>query len=512
MLDTRHSLHRIARGWLRRAASRQAGIIQAPPALVDAVSEWVTSTVAITTQKQLEQTQQQEKAKVQDRRNSSLHDIIKKVKTGLKDKLGVKALWTLVDPAKPNTFGKEVILQTGILGFNMFGRGYTFTAFAQDFKEGSPNLLKKINLVEAYLDGKDPDTEAQEYEGKKTLQRLEQFIFPSAKASPMQSSAEREFDLSKYTEGWRYADIAFNSKYLAESQTHQLEKLLRQSQALALTMKQKLQGMTPEQRKGLDPILTSLNDSVEEHKAHIQDLKKGAKPSFTEIKVVLTLAQERSPKASWHPHKRLVTIFFPKSQDNWSLNDLRESIRHELQHMVQTLLQESLLVDTAGLPPIETLTPQYKQWLGQTNQSQYALEQAMADLDGQGVVRVDIGDGRTLKRKPQEFDFHALDDTEFFTRLQDSIQRFKKTLSLTPLEPKVKNNAIDLFTGKIPFPASHDSDWHAQITDLGGYENLRDFQIDPFFKELRRVPKARAKYDRAIKELRKALGYSGQVR
>ena len=81
------------------------------------------------------------------------------------------------------------------------------------------------------------------------------------------------------------------------------------------------------------------------------------------------------------------------------------------------------------------------------------------------------------------------------------------------LSGDTRNNAIDIWTGIIKRPETYDyrttDAWHDRYKELGGYEALKNIALHPFFDALRTVPSAKRKYTRALKEMRKALRYTG---
>ena len=110
--------------------------------------------------------------------------------------------------------------------------------------------------------------------------------------------------------------------------------------------------------------------------------------------------------------------------------------------------------------------------------------------------------GQRIRTKPQKVDFHALDDIEFFTRLQDSVDDAQRAMG--GLSGEVRDNAIDIWTGIIKRPETYDyrntGEWHDRYKELGGYDALKNIALDPFFGALRKVPSAKRKYTRALKE------------
>lgn len=107
-----------------------------------------------------------------------------------------------------------------------------------------------------------------------------------------------------------------------------------------------------------------------------------------QIRVVLRYNARVQAAGAWNPGMRQLDV---EVNENTSTRTIHRVIRHEAQHMAQTLLKEALGGVEAGLPSKRIRTPQYKQ-----------------DPSGGGAA-------------------HILDDQEFYPRLTDAIEEIRHT-------------------------------------------------------------------------------------
>lgn len=210
--------------------------------------------------------------------------------------------------------------------------------------------------------------------------------------------------------------------------------------------------------------------------------------------------------AFWREMDRLLWVRLPYGARPYELDHLGTSLRHELQHFAQTYLGYALMgIDDAGLtemmqkqrtprpgmPSRHVMTPEYTQH--QESPEAKALQQKL----------------RTQGIDPRGVDFHALDDIEFYTRLSDSIDRFKAAVQFGKPTRGQLNTVIKLWVGELPYPDlmggrfRHTEDWHDAMEALGGYELVKHFETDRFFLNLKRM--ARGKYQKAVSEFVKAV-------
>lgn len=128
------------------------------------------------------------------------------------------------------------------------------------------------------------------------------------------------------------------------------------------------------------------------------------------VKVILR-APDAKIGGSWNPSSRTLMVSVPQMRVLEAMGvkavtaDLYGFLRHELQHMSQWLIRMAVTesvnyidskrqtIPSAGMPPKKIMTPQWRQQGGESDTS------------------------------------HAMDDVEFFTRLSDSIDRAKRELA-----------------------------------------------------------------------------------
>ena len=492
----------------RRVASRytkRGGIIQAPPEMVEAVSAWVMSSVAATRLKSLRQKVKELQADIRGRKE--LSPFIAEAKRGASGGMGVRALYDLTIKSDNNLWSQAII--KGWNDRDAFSYRIKFKDFSKQYKEGNTWLLGKLASMEEFVDGKDWWTTNRVSELREAEAEFKGFLVPGGKRPIPSGGASKVFDVSKYMKGWRYADILTDPGRIRRSQLIQTQQQLKWFLNLDAGRK-----VFPAEIEDLEGKVEALSSG-----------SSGGEMAFKDVTVNLSFAGVNTPKASWTPIQRVVTVYYPAERNvggreriDSLMVDLVKSVRHELQHMAQTMLSETYQVTNAGLPQKDILTPTFKQWMNQPEEwfrerSEYLKkhrEVALQKLREEGAIDPTIR-GRRIRTDPRKIDFHALDDIEFFTRLQDSIEEAQR--ATRGLSGDVRDNALDIWTGVIKRPEMHDyphtGAWSAAYEELGGYDALKDISIGTFFKALKNVPSTRKKYQRALKEFRKELGYRG---
>lgn len=511
---------RVAERWVSDEPDkpRMAGVIQAPPAMVLAVSKWVQSTVAATELKASAEGHKAFMAKVKSRKSSPLVGKIKEVRQAIAKGMKVRGLYKLYSEEQKGLF-TLAHQNAPTFASEAFGGGYrlmNFKSFAAQYKQGNKWLAKVLDSFTLWSGARDGWTirTLKNYDDREAL--LRSYLAPGGKKPMTKGSGSKTFLISKYMKGWRYADILKDPKAIGRSRAHHAKKRLREFEKIWARRKQRRieRGRIP-----MDPVDTEdYNEDkgfLEAEIAEAESLQHGL--AFKEIPVTVYTHQDSRARASWNPSTYEIIIYFPQSTESWGMSGLVGSVEHELQHMAQTLLQRTFGVASAGLPKKDTLTPKFEQWMSQDEAwmkerpyERGRRDEAMQQLDEEGFIERDVGHGRKFRIPSQKIDFHALDDREFFTRLMDEIRTAKPMMA--DLKGKARNNAIDLYTYVLPIPQSNDKDWYEKVQALGGYDALDRVLSTPgrLFKALREVPSARKKYLRAVKEFRKALGYKGR--
>jgi len=505
-----------------RVASRymkRGGIIQAPPEMVKAVSAWVLSSVAAT--KLVEAQAEMKEKRGEVRARASLKPAIREVRNAISNGVKVRALYNMV-------MGDGGLWERAVISgwYDYEGAVQVrpkFSMFSKQYKAGNKWLTSKLDSMADFAAGRDFHTVDNQKRDEALIKELKGYLVRGGKTPIKAAGLTKVFPVSKYMKGWRYKDVLQDPARLAHSAGLQLLKTYKTEVAILKSMAAEGIAANPEKEAGIrDYLERRLRDALEEYQDGVEKLKaKGREAAFDDVTVFLTLDRSAIAYASWNRGKRLVTIHYPHQSMGYrgiesQMDDLIKAVRHELQHMTQTLLRESLGVMSAGLPGGGARTPDFKQWMKNPEDwftdapSFYRKERdtAMQMLRDEGAIDPSI-QGRRIRTKPQKVDFHALDDIEFFTRLQDSIDEGER--AMRGLSGEVRNNAIDIWTGIIKRPETYDyrdtGEWAAAYDALGGYDALGDIALHPFFGALRKVPSAKRKYTRALKELRKALGY-----
>ena len=125
-------------------------------------------------------------------------------------------------------------------------------------------------------------------------------------------------------------------------------------------------------------------------------------------------------------HTIKITIPEKRYYSKKDLNDVRDTVRHELVHAVQEeIASRNFLPDRGGLP-FAKKDKRFRQH----------------DSAGERRVRNEL---RQLGLDPSLANFHALDDVEFYTRLLDEVEEFNEDY------PNPDNRAISRFISTRPF-------------------------------------------------------------
>lgn len=217
------------------------------------------------------------------------------------------------------------------------------------------------------------------------------------------------------------------------------------------------------------------------------------------IKVRVVAGPSKGYVGMWQPALRVLDIIMPVGAREENIEALRTSVRHELQHFAQSYLAFTLGRDpldfkqnAPGTPGRKQRTPLFQQRLSPRHPSHDVsapeIQKALQKLRQQGI-------------DPRQVDFHNLDDLEFYTNLADSVAEFKNLLKRAPSGGSVKA-AIKSFVGAMENPY-----WEGgapeEIQAVGGPDFIRRFKVAPFFLSLKRY--APQKWKKAVSELTKAV-------
>jgi hypothetical protein len=208
-------------------------------------------------------------------------------------------------------------------------------------------------------------------------------------------------------------------------------------------------------------------------KGWAKNMSKDIATDWDEITVILD--ESEKVNGMWQLLGRQIRLKFYSHKTG---AEYANTVRHELRHMVQSLINYAKRVSGAGLPSKRIRTPDFKQQLEPKE-----LSKVKQRLRGVGVDPVGI-------------EFHHLDDVEFYTDLADAIEGFKQTrakfedeLAGIPI-----NDLIRYAVGLKP-------------QDSTNLPIMRRYMGSPlsFFRTLKRVPAAKGKYQKGVKELIKAV-------
>jgi hypothetical protein len=333
---------------------------------------------------------------------------------------------------------------------------------------------------------------------KKEITEIKKRIKPGV--SLKGDEAEREFPVN--LKGWKYDEKEIK------------QRIQKQIDAEAKAME-----------KGIEHLKSKADISKPTNQETLEILERALErirtKTWKEITVKLTTKPTKGVKAFWTEIQKLLTIIIPDTLQYEGLEGLGKSLRHELQHFAQSylayavdpniLMQPELRPRRPGFPSRKIQTPEFQQ--------QFDPEHPSYRRDAPEVIQL----RKRLKDqglRVRQLDLHALDDIEFYTRLADSIDSFKRLWKhaqkvyrkeqsrlkeqgkelYPPLELRT---AVKLFTGTIPYPDSHDRDWHEQMTALGGYEPVSFLKPNEFFRTLKR--RAPGKYRKALSEFVKVV-------
>jgi hypothetical protein len=304
------------------------------------------------------------------------------------------------------------------------------------------------------------------------LAKLRQYLLPGVSAMTG-DTVEKEFPID--LRGWKYGDEEIRKR---------VEEIVQKEREWAKKFyeQQEVRVVKEEFEEDRDFLLKTLKKQMESS-------------GWQSIKVELTQKEIKGARAYWQGLGRRIVITIPYNANPGALSELASILRHEMQHFAQSYLAYTFgRIDPVGLPSRSIQTPEYKQWMSPTHPSHSPDDPRVKELY------------RKLKEegiRPQQVNFHDLDDVEFYTELVDAIDEFKRLWDQAPEGPL--NTAIKLFTGVIPEPNLHSKDWHQQMEALGGYDFAKFFtRPNPSFL----VWKSRApgKYQKALKEFVKVVG------
>lgn len=446
----------LARAYYRKVI---AGILQAPPAMVDQVFAWAVGILAATDMAKLEH--DLDLARITDRSQESRMQEVE---------AAVDA-WE----AAPTSWKAYKAYNDAMWNFGSPGERWN----AKDFQKLTPERREALEeRARRSIAGAreqvarrrrlPSDVERVETE----MQRVKGLVQPGA--VPMTGdSIEKVFPID--TAGWRYWSADLQRQFEERVRTEGQALLDRLDEAMAEAK------LPPEM---YEMMAKTLRKQVENPQA-----------AWDSIKVKM-IRKGTNFAGHWQEGTRTLTLVAPYGTYQHLLDDLQDTIRHELQHFAQSYL--AFMIDATfkakkpGFPAELLRTREFRQDMGRHhpsfNPQSPEAKQVYQKLKSQGI-------------DPRGVDFHSLDDIEFYTKLADAVSKFKRAVQRAP-KGDIKM-AIRLYTGATPMPSTHDRNWHEKLVALGGYDFTKWFEPDRFFLAL--LKQAKPKWKKAVAEFVKAV-------
>jgi hypothetical protein len=399
-----------------------AGILQAPPAMVESIYEWVVAIIA---------------AKVEERTKESLADLegrielcgdfarfLSEAETVIRAGKGLKvefaAYKTIIGQRLFYPVTNRLFIEPKLSEFKVLRENGRALEILAEWRDNLRDYLR------------DSQRQVQQYDA--TFAEIREYLLPGVDAN----TGFKIFPVD--LTGWKY-----DAKFLP-----------------------KLDALRKEKLDWVNSLNTKKDLFPDIHAA----LLEAAENTWRGIKVVIAGKRELGGLqwlASWNA--AMLTLTFNglvESLTPKALGDLRRNIRHELQHMAQTLISDTLKTK-GGLAPLKALTPDYSQ-----NATDPERAKLIQKLRRQGVEYV-----------TRENIYH-LDDLEYMTQLSDAIAAFER-LEEKHVIPNRKSAILRFIGGKGPF----DEFTQGNISP------------NPFFVSLRKL--SAAKYREAAREFVKAI-------
>lgn len=370
--------------------NKQTGLLEAPPAMIRDIGEWVQAQVAANRMAELAE----ELEALSDYRESRLPRY-KDLQEAIDN---LKKILPTGGPRELSNATKEFLGQGMIWGYWLpQWKGAEFqklTPEKRDILVGriSTAIRDAENRIEQETN---PDSSIKTIHKK--MAELKPYLRPGVKAMTGPTlDQEIPVDLT----GWKYGD------------------------------KELIEAMIQNKTKKIKEILQELkgNPKAKEVIKIYKDSLKGVIKNMAGWKTILVSLQLETgtPTAggSWQYTLRQLKIVLPKNAAPWMIEGpLMEVLRHELQHMAQTILREALTntedwfnaahvrLPGPGMPSRHIMTPYYKQ-------------------EDRGLMSPEIRQKLREKSLPVDLDLHSLDDVEFYTNLEDSITEAKTLLRI----------------------------------------------------------------------------------
>lgn len=416
----------------RRVAARHhmAGLIKPPPAMVEAVYKWAAACLALT-EKERDEKRRQERIREYDHHAEirALENLVAQVRKS---------------PTKWKVYS-EYAKATLVFGYGPWG-SLPYKAFTKLTPEDEARLRGRVEEDLRAVEGRIDAWRAQERENTARqvahAAELQRVVSEGSEYSPGTVPQTREFPLD--LTGWQYNAGRFQA-------------LLEKQHAAQVQQFETAIGMVREKSP----------DEVPQYEHLLASVKKN--PRWRTVKVVLSENIASGGTGGWSEVMQTLSLkAVPFDRD--TLENLHETVYHELQHMTQSFMSYALWSASAafdkvratqpGFPKPEARTPQYVQ---------------------HGTPTREVGRDA----------LHSLDDIEFHTDLQGAITRYKRVLARSPdMTPEQRRVTFDHYTSRKIAPREWGK-WNPPV------------ESSKFFAVLKRhAPK---KYVEAVRELAAAV-------
>jgi len=456
----RYSARRVATRFIERR-DLMAGILEAPPAMVKDIHEWVQGVMAATSM-------EREKANLSGARESDKQSAASQRKFH-----EAVAAWE----AAPTSWKAYVSAYDASWLVGHPGNRWS----VRDFQKMTPEKLAVLDersrvrikhlrdQFKIFYGGSSETASVDRVKAK--MDAIKPFLVSGVK--PMVGNEmSKVFDID--TTGWRYG------------QKEMLDRMHKRVRSQAQDL---LNRMQDAHKNRTEPLSDEI---LEMAKEYTDDLKKKIKTGdsgWRTIKVVLDGTGRRGKRFSgfWSHLPPELHIVLP---ENWDSGDLQRTIRHELQHFAQDYIK--YMVDGTwsklemGFPSKSIRTPEYKQHYDPASRSfskhkdEPNVRAIFRRLQQQGI-------------DPRRLDWHSLDDVEFYTKLADDVEWFRDFLKGRDFDDKMTRAAVRWYVGgKI-------SREEGEALGIANWGNIGS----KFFKALK--SRAPGKWRKAVGEFVKAV-------
>lgn len=440
----------------RRYYDRVGGILQAPPAMQTAITEWLMALVA-------------------SRRIAGITDTVQAIeRDGLQK---VEKLHDDVEALRKNPTSWDLYKEVyeGLWVFGHPGERASVRDYQKLTPEKKQALTERAEKLHAYVADRYPDTKAgyqksiQKYHDE--IAMMKQFVRPGVDGSQGEQWMKVfPVDLT----GWRYGDAELRAK---------AEAVIK---GQAQGMLQMLEGLGPSEMR--DEMVALYRKRLETGQG-----------DWDSIKVQAVVRPSHGFAGMWQPATRALVIVMPMGIRDEDYENMQETVRHELQHFAQSYLAFVIGKDPLdlkrnipGMPGKSQQTPVFQQRMNPTHPS-YKADDPEARALAQKLRQQGID--------PRQVNYHNLDDVEFYTELADAVSFFNRLVKMTPKGGNMRA-AIKSFVGATKNPY-WDGGTPDELKDAGGSEFIRLFKAVPFFLSLKRH--APQKWKKAVAELTKVV-------